>query len=184
MPNPAGGSMVGNAGDGYAKITLLSPIGTITYTPSTLTNQEVRAILTLNMSGSISSGENRIATGTTGREFFKVFSENMTGEIVEFIGENGYTGSAFITIDRIDKQPPRIINLTYTPKEETTAPVLVTIVFDEFTILSGWEKINDVTFTKIYTENKEEQIVFSDIVGNTNEIRIHISQIVSPSLDG
>jgi hypothetical protein len=110
MPNPAGGTMIGKSGNGYVKITFLSPIGTITYSPDTKTNQDVIATLTLNMSGNILSGNDWIATGTDGKQFTKLYTGNITNEEVIFQEEKGFTGSAFITIDRIDKNLPKVVS--------------------------------------------------------------------------
>jgi hypothetical protein len=71
---------------------------TLHYSTTALTNQDVIVTLTLNDVGYvISSGREG-----TGKIFTKIYSENITGEIIEF-GVANATGNVQVDITRIDK---------------------------------------------------------------------------------
>jgi uncharacterized cupredoxin-like copper-binding protein len=68
-----------------------------------MTKENVIATLTLNEVGFvITSG--RIDLGD-GLHFTKEYGANVSGEVVDFAGKNGFTGNAEVTITRIDKTP-------------------------------------------------------------------------------
>jgi hypothetical protein len=101
------------------KITLLpAPRGKVTYSPSTATSGDVLATLTLDMAVEmLSSG--RTAVDGTAQLFTKVFSGNVTGEVVRFAANN-LEGQANVTITRIDRTAPEAVSVEYTPNTATS----------------------------------------------------------------
>jgi hypothetical protein len=80
-------------------------VGTISYTTTGSTNQNVIATLTLSMTGNLlTNGRNG-----TGKIFTKEYTGNILLEPVVFENVYGSTGVAFATITRIDKVAPVIM---------------------------------------------------------------------------
>ncbi|MDR2541175.1 MAG: hypothetical protein LBD11_05420 [Candidatus Peribacteria bacterium] len=188
MPTQYGGCLV-NAQDGVnGRATLQSKgwtiddggladcaiTGMLTYNPSSATNQDVLATLTLNMTGSVMLSGWTTVNATT---FTKLYTGNVSGEVVNFESVYGYTGVSFVIISRIDKTLPEITNLTYTPDTATSGNVEVSITLNEAGIITGRATAGNLTRTKIFDTNTGYTLTFSDIVGNTNTTGITINRI-------
>lgn len=77
----------------------------------------------------------------------------------------------------IDKTNP-VIEIGKSRTHLTNQPVIVTLRANEvIQKVEGFEKVDDSTYQKEYTENKLEQVVIQDRAGNQTEIEINISNI-------
>jgi hypothetical protein len=100
--------------------------------------------------------------------------------LFEYAGSytHGATGDIPAKITRIDKIKPEIITKTYDPSTAVRGPVTVTLVLSESGTVAGWKKVDDMTYTKVYTENQDEIVKFYDLAGNFNTTIISVSWIV------
>lgn len=107
----------------------------------------------------------------------KTFTENTT-EKHTVINKRGEKLNGNINITNIDKIAPKAV-VTYSNKERTGENITVTITGnEELKSLSGWRRSQDKkTLTKIYTDNKKEDIVINDLAGNSKTIPIEINNI-------
>jgi hypothetical protein len=133
MPATSGtGTMVGNAGNGYARITRVHEekvqiAGEITYSTTGATNQDVVATLVLNKTGSVlSSGWEEIPPTPLYERgsWTKTYTGNTT-ETVIFEDEEGMQGQAKVEITRIDKEAPVALAVVYTPSTAREVAVLL-----------------------------------------------------------
>ena len=131
------------------------PTPTITYTPDSLTNQDVTATVTFDREGTQIIDENGqiIENGNT-----YVFTENGTHEF-RFKGPYGNIGTTMASVDWIDKKVPTA-EIKYSSTNLSNQDVTATITFDEenVTVKDG----NAHTFT----ENGEYTFEFEDKAGN------------------
>ena len=99
----------------------------LSYSPSTPTNKDVTATLTISHSGSVLSPG---WTATSAKTFTKTFPANVENEVVNFQSIYGYTGFQMINISRIDKTPIQA-NITYSTNTFTSGNVIATISFNK-----------------------------------------------------
>ncbi|MGI6084969.1 MAG: immunoglobulin-like domain-containing protein [Acetivibrionales bacterium] len=103
-----------------------APVGTIEYDPDGITNQDVRAVLTLDEPGRVLNNNGKM-------EY--IFTEN--GEFTfEFEDDAGNRGQAVASVNRIDKIPPKG-SLEYSHTEMTSRPVTVTLKADSDAIITN-----------------------------------------------
>ena len=94
----------------------------VAYVPSTATNTDVTATLTLNMTGSVTLSGRTQVNATT---FTKVYTGN-DSETVTFESIYGYTGDILVEVTRIDKTPPTC-SIDYTPTTDTNQDVVAAL---------------------------------------------------------
>jgi len=140
----------GNKGEAIATVDWICktlPNATITYSTTSLTNQDVIATITFDRENVIVLG------GNTHR-----FTEN--GEYVfEFVGPYGNKGTAVAEVYWIDKVEPQA-TITYSTTNRTNQDVIATITFDkEGVIVEGGN-------THTFTENGEYEFNFVGPAGN------------------
>ena len=100
-------------------IDRIAPAGTIEYTPDSITNQDVKAVLTLDEPGRVLNNDGKT-------EY--IFTEN--GEFTfEFEDGAGNRASMHAAVNWIDKLPPRG-SLEYSSIEMSSNPVVVTLKTD------------------------------------------------------
>lgn len=90
----------------------------------------------------------------------------------------GNETTAHIKIDNIDKDPPEL-EIVKTPTNPTMGNVTVTINSNEIMQdVDGWKMAsNKMSMTKTYTENTSETIAVKDVLGNTVNPLIEITNI-------
>lgn len=104
-------------------------------------------------------------------------SEN--GEVrFEFKDTQGNTGVAEGVIDQIDKTPPQaeaILNTTAPTRDS----VKVTLVVDKVIQKPDGREGDDIgyVFTKVYTENVDEEVVVTDLAGNVETAAVVVANI-------
>ncbi|MDD3868316.1 MAG: BspA family leucine-rich repeat surface protein [Candidatus Absconditabacteria bacterium] len=154
--------------------------GVLSYSPSTLTNQDVLVTLTLSAPGTL------LSSGRSGSDkiFTKTFSENVTGELVEFRNSLGTTGSAVVMISWIDKVAPTG-SIAYTPATITNGNVIATLTTSErIGTPAGWTKLDDTTYIKVFTANESGVVLLYDEVGNEGTVSYEITWIDKTAIVG
>ncbi|MDD2565678.1 MAG: Ig-like domain-containing protein [Candidatus Gracilibacteria bacterium] len=94
---------------------------------------------------------------------------------------NGGTKDITITVNGVDTVVPTMSAPSYTTTAPTNQDVVVSIISSEdIAAPSGWTKISFgafYEFSKTYSVNTVETVVFSDSAGNTTSININIANI-------
>ncbi len=136
--------------------------GTISYSETSLTNEDVIVKLTTDKEVTI--------LNNGGSDEYR-FTKN--GEFTfEFIDEAGNKGSATAKVDWIDKVAP-IVNVSYSIKTITNGDVIVTITADkDITILN-----NDGLHKYVFTDNGEFTFEYVDKAGNTGSVTAQVDWI-------
>ena len=153
-------------------IDKMAPSVSVDYSTQEMTNNDVTVTVVADeeiepVNGWILSGRNTLQ---------KTFSQNST-EIITIKDLAGNTTTQTIQVNNIDKVAP-IVEVTYSPKEETYEPVVVTITTNEAVKgINGWETVNTNTLQKTFSQNGTEIIDIEDLVGNTKSVTIRISNI-------
>ncbi len=149
-----------------------------TFKMSRSTTQPTNDNVTINI---YSSKELKPVTGweisSDKKQITKKYDTN-TEEKVIMETVNGYKYSITINVKNIDKTVPEA-NVKYSIKETTSTPVKVEIVSNEqLKPLSGWVLSSDkMTLSKYFIENTKQNIVISDLAGNTKNVEIEITNI-------
>lgn len=107
----------------------------------------------------------------------KTFSANETKTyVVKDIAGNETT--CLVGITWIDKQAP-ILRVSYDITEPTQNPVKVTIHSNEpVQPVNGWTtSLDQLTLSKTYTKNTEENVTVSDLVGNKATAQVNVQNI-------
>ena len=143
----------GNRGSKIAKVDWIDkkiPVGTITYSTTNPTNQNVTA--------SISFDKEDVTITNNGGNNTYTFTENSEFTF-EFIDKVGNTGTAKAHVDWIDRKLP-IATITYDINTLTNRDVVATITFDKNNVeVEGGN-------THTFTENGEYEFAFIGPAGN------------------
>ncbi|QKJ22725.1 Ig-like domain-containing protein [Poseidonibacter lekithochrous] len=109
--------------------------------------------------------------------YSKTYTNNINENII-FKDIHGNSTSKNVLIENIDKTAPIISGASYSIKELTNNDVEVTFISNDIDLLipNGWTKTN-TNIKKIYSNNVDETIVFSDKAGNTTNKKVVISNI-------
>ena len=143
-------------------IDKVMPEGTIVYIPNSLTNKNVKAVLTINEPGRIINNSGRM-------EY--IFAEN--GDFTfEFEDNAGNISSKIASVDWIDKTPP-VATLEYSNTSMTNKPVVVTVKANkDFIVLN-----NGGAAKRTFYTNGEYTFKIRDIAGNIVEVKAEVSNI-------
>ena len=164
----------------YTKVIIdnTAPKATVTFSNKNgaeLTNQDVLATLTADEAIQNIEGWTRIDD----RTFTKIYSVNGKYS-VEIADLTGNTSVIRYEVKRIDKTAPEA-TVTFSNDNGATMTnqdVTVTLKANE-TIrdIEGWTRVNDRTFTKVYSENGKYSVEIIDKVGNTSTIKFEVKRI-------
>ena len=159
----------GTKGTATAKVDWIIktlPTPSITYTPNTLTNQDVTATVTFDREGTEVIDENgdTIENGNT-----HVFTENGTHKF-RFKGPYGNIGETTANVDWIDKKAP-VATITYSSTNLSNQDVTATVTFDEENVT-----VKDGN-THTFTENGEYTFEFEDAAGNKGTATANVTWI-------
>ena len=138
------------------------PIGTIVYAPNIVTNQDVKAVLTLNEPGLILNNSGRM-------EY--VFTENGVF-IFEFEDNVGNKTTKEAYVDWIDKIPPEV-SLEYSTTSMTNKSVEVTLKTEENTVILN----NGGAAKRTFYTNGDFTFRVMDLAGNEVSIKAEIGNI-------
>lgn len=147
-----------------------APTGTVEYNPGSITNQDVRAVLTLDEPGRVLNNNGRM-------EY--IFTEN--GEFTfEFEDEAGNRSSKAASVNWIDKIPPKG-SLEYSHTEMSNRPVVVTVKADSDAVIMNNGGMPARTFytngyyTFRITDEAGNIVILNAEVWNIDEERPRIS---------
>jgi len=105
-------------------IDRIAPAGTIEYTPDNITNQDVRAVLTLDEPGRVLNNDGKM-------EYIFIENGEFTFEFEDAAGNRSFMPAA---VSWIDKLPPRG-SLEYSRTELSNMPVVVTLKTDSDAVI-------------------------------------------------
>ena len=169
--------LAGNKVEQLIKITNIdktAPEVSVKYSTTDLTKEDVKVEITLNkevqeLDGWILSDDKKTLT--------KTYTGNVEETIIvtDLIGN---TKEVVIKITNIDKDVPEL-SVKYSITNKTNGDVTVTVKSnEEIQELEGWTLSEDKKeLTKTYTENAEESIIVTDLVGNYEEVVIEVRNI-------
>lgn len=153
----------GNKGSSTAKVTWIDktpPKLDVTFSTTTITNEEVVATLHFDKNVTILSKDVQIAVNPVDNSKTITFLENDTIEL-EFMDDLGNIGSKVITVDWIDKVAPTA-EIVYNTMHLTDKPVTAKLSpSEDVTILN-----NDGKDTYTFTDNGSFTFEFVDRAGN------------------
>ncbi len=118
---------------------------------------------------------------------WKVFSDALTIAIGVQVNpeatqeeiDEAYDGllAAKNALVKIDQEAPKY-ELSYSTVKPTNQDVTVTLNTSEaITELDGWKKISDTEYSKVYSENVEEEFIIRDLADNETKVKISITNI-------
>ncbi|MDD3867965.1 MAG: hypothetical protein PHR46_00010 [Candidatus Absconditabacteria bacterium] len=164
----------GNTGSATATVNWIDKsavIGTINYSTTGNTNQDVTANITFNKTG--------VSITNNGGSANYIFAENGNFTF-HFTDEYGNTGSATATVTRIDKTPV-LGTISYSTTGNTNQDVTANIAFNKtgVTITNNGGSAN---YT--FTENGNFTFTFTDAYGNTGSAIATVSWIDKTAVIG
>ena len=171
-------STTGETAQGLIQINNIDkerPVVNVTYSESNNTNKDVTVKI-------ISNEKLKPLDGWTLSTDRKILQKEYQKNVIEDIEVSDLVGnktSVTIRITNIDKELP-IVTVTYSNTEKTYEPVQVTIKANEkIQNVNGWElSLDETSLTKTFTENINETIRVTDLVGNVLNVKIEISNIM------
>ena len=140
-----------------------------------MTNKNIIVTLTADEEIQVTEGWQ---LGEDGKTLTKTYAKNIEEEvIVKDIAGN--EEKVRVQIRNIDLKASEV-QISYSTTTKTNSPVTVTIKTDEeIQEVEGWELSEDrKTLTKVYSANGEETIIITDLVGNSREVKVNVSNIV------
>ena len=167
--------VAGNTSSYTFTIDTTAPQGTLTYSPSTLTNNSVIATLTTNeaIDQSALPGTWLKVSDTVYRKSYPV---NAT-QVVTLKDSVGNTSTVTVAITWIDKTAPTG-SLSYSPSTLTNGDVTATLTTsEEIQIPAGWTQQTTTTYTKVYSANAFETVAFKDLANNNGTTAVSINWI-------
>ncbi len=157
------------------KVDTTSPEYTVSYSKTTITNEDVVVTVTANeelknVSGWNLSSDKKVLT--------KTFSAN-TDTSITIADLLGNTSTVNVTINNIDKKVPTA-SVEYSTTTQTTDNVIVTIKADEKIVSTeGWNLSSDeLTLTKTFSENATETVTVRDLAGNYTTVSVIVANII------
>ena len=152
----------------------IKPEVTIDYSTEKITNQDVIVTISANEEVEPIEGWQLSSNKTTLSKTY----QNNTLETVKVSDLAGNVTEAIIKIENIDKQKP-VLNIEYNTTKATNTDVVVTVSSnEELQTIDGWNLSNDKKLlTKIYAENKTENIDITDLAGNVSTMTIDVKNI-------
>ena len=160
------------------RIDKVAPEAKVTFSNNNgnaMTNEDVTATLTANESIKNIEGWTRVDDKT----FTKVYSENGKYS-VEIEDKAGNKATIKFEVKRIDKVAPEA-KVTFSNNNGnamTNEDVTVTLKANEsIKNIEGWTRVDDKTFTKVYSENGKYSVEIEDKAGNKATIKFEVKRI-------
>jgi len=155
-----------------------APTGSASYSTTDPTNQDVTATITTSEAIETPAGWTKVSD----TEYWKVYSGNTT-ETITITDAAGNTGSVNIAISNIDKTAPTG-SVSYSTTDPTDEDVTVTLTTDKpIETPTGWTKVSDTEYWKVYSGNTTETVTITDTLGNTGSVSIVINNIETATLE-
>ena len=156
-------------------IDKIKPIISINYSTTKQTNKDVEVTIKSNkeiqeIKGWNLSEDKKILT--------KTFKENSYEKII--IKDNaGNSIEETININNIDKTIPNV-EVKIIPSQDSNSAIVKIISDEKLKQKAGWTlSIDEKILTKNYTENKSEEVIIYDIAGNSQKVKINVTEIVN-----
>ena len=92
------------------------------------------------------------------------------------VTDKAYNKKAELTFT-IDKTAPTVKVTKSNNDKSTNKDVIVTIEGNEPITIEGWTKVNDTTYTNVYSENGKYSVVVKDVVGNATTVNFEVKRI-------
>ena len=152
----------------------------VSYSTKTLTNSSVTVTLTANKEILEVEGW---TLSQDKKQLTKTYNANKTEEVA-VRDKYGNEVKVMVEVNNIDKTTPDI-QVNYSTKSATKDNVIVTIVSNkELQEVEGWTISEDKKkLTKIYYENKTEEVKIYDMAGNENKVLIEVNNIEKTGVD-
>lgn len=156
-----------------------APTATLEYSPTTPTRGDVTVTLKTNEAINTPAGWTKVSD----TEFTKVYRNN-TDDTFTITDLAGNTTVVTVTVDNIDRARPTG-TLSYDPSDWTRDNVTVTLTTNEAVQTpTGWTKVSDTEFTRVYTSNAVVLVSIRDIAGNTGLVAGAVTRIdrIAPAI--
>ena len=156
-------------------IDKIAPQISINYSTTKQTNKDVDVTIKSNkkiqkIEGWILSEDKKILT--------KTFKEN-SSEKITIKDDAGNTIEETININNIDKTTPNT-EIKILPSQDKNNVVVKIISNEKLKPVEGWTLSEDEKIlTKIYTQNKSEEVIIYDMADNSQKIKINVTEIAS-----
>ena len=152
-----------------------APVGSLTYSSSEWTNQDVTATVTVTKPVTFkeinSLPETVTFTKVDDLTYTLTFAENEKVNL-EFVDAAGNKGEVEVNVTNIDKVIPTA-EVSYSNENLTNEDVVVTLEpSEDVTILN-----NDGSLSKTFTENGEFEFLFVDKAGNKGSFKVSVNNI-------
>ena len=153
-----------------------APIAEVSYNITSQTKKSVTVRVKVNEEVKFSKGN---WTKESDYQYKLVYRQNVEEDII-LTDKAGNTTTITIKINNIDKTAPEA---TVTLSNDngatmTNKDVLVTLKANELIQdIEGWTRVDDTTFTKVYSENGKYVVEIVDKVGNTSTIKFEVKRI-------
>lgn len=157
------------------KVDTTSPEYTVTYSKTSITNEDVVVTVTANEELKAVSGWN---LSSDKKVLTKTFSAN-TKTSITIADLLGNTNKVDIVINNIDKKVPNA-SVEYSTTSQTTDSVIVTIKADEKIVSTeGWTlSLDELTLTKTFDKNATETVTVRDFAGNYKTVSVIVANII------
>ena len=153
-----------------------APIAEVSYNITSQTKKSVTVRVKVNEEVKFSKGD---WTKESDYQYKLDYRQNVEEDII-LTDKAGNTTTITIKINNIDKTAPEA---TVTLSNDngatmTNKDVLVTLKANEpIQDIEGWTRVDDTTFTKVYSENGKYVVEIVDKVGNTSTIKFEVKRI-------
>ncbi|CEG29285.1 Ig-like domain-containing protein [Bacillus sp. B-jedd] len=152
-----------------------APVGSLTYSASEWTNQDVTATVTVTKPVTFNENNKLPETVTFTKvddlTYTLTFAENEKVNL-EFVDAAGNRGEVEVNVTNIDKVAPTA-SVSYSTEKLTNQDVIVTLEpSEDVTILN-----NDGSLSKTFTENGEYEFLFVDKAGNEGSVQVFVNNI-------
>ena len=151
------------------------PTGTVTYSTVDPTNQNVIVTITASKPILVPDGWTR---GGKAYVITKEYSDNID-EKVTIKDLYGNEGSATVSISNIDRVAPVVESVTLSNNGgRTNQDVTVTIKVNEaIKDVTGWNKVDDKTISKVFSANETNTVTIEDLAGNSIDVPYEVKDI-------
>lgn len=151
------------------------PVGSLTYSTSEWTNQDVTATVTVTKPVTFEEINSLPETVTFNKvddlTYTLTFAENEKVNL-EFVDAAGNKGEVEVNVTNIDKVAPTAA-VSYSTEELTNQDVIATLApSEDVTILN-----NDGSLSKTFTENDTFEFLFVDRAGNRGSLEVTVNNI-------
>jgi hypothetical protein len=149
-----------------------APTATLSYSNTNATNAPVTVTMTTSEEIVTPNGWAKVDS----THYTRTFTIN-TSETIEIADLAGNTQQVEITIANIDTTNPNG-NVSYSTNNWTNGNITVTMETNKaITTPSGWTKVDNTHYTKVYSANMTENVTITDSASNTGTVSVAVTKI-------